>query len=100
MPDSAASRPSGNVGRWELLAEGAAAFGVNLSQAQLGACARYSELLCEWNQRFNLTAIENPDEILVKHFLDSLSCAAVVELSSRSTLVDVGTGAGFPGMVL
>jgi 16S rRNA (guanine527-N7)-methyltransferase len=73
---------------------------VQLAPVQVAACARYSELLCEWNQRFNLTAIENPDEILVKHFLDSLSCAAVVDFTTRTTLVDVGTGAGFPGLVL
>lgn len=101
MSETAAATPTADgVQRWERLREAATAFGVRLTPAQVTACARYSELLCEWNQRFNLTAIENSDEILVKHFLDSLSCAAVADFTSRSTLVDVGTGAGFPGLVL
>jgi 16S rRNA (guanine527-N7)-methyltransferase len=57
-------------------------------------------LLLEWNRRFNLTAIEEPDAVIDKHFLDSLSCATVLDLTPVGRLVDVGTGAGFPGLVL
>ncbi len=80
--------------------EGARSFGVDLRPEQVAALDRYLALLLEWNQRFNLTAIENPDEILTKHFLDSLSCAQALDFSQKRTLIDVGTGAGFPGMVL
>src|SRR4051794_14033391 len=82
------------------LAAGATALGVNLSEAQLGSCGRYLELLLEWNRRFNLTAIQAPEEIIDKHFLDSLSCSLAVDFIAAHRLVDVGTGAGFPGMVL
>jgi len=85
---------------WEGLSRGALEFGVSLDSGQMAALERYLELLCEWNQRFNLTAIESPDEVLTKHFLDSLACARAVDFASQRTLVDVGTGAGFPGLVL
>ena len=85
---------------WDFLVQGASALGVNLETSQVEQLQRYLELLCEWNQRFNLTAIDDPNEILVKHFLDSLSCARAIDFSRRRTLADVGTGAGFPGLVL
>jgi len=85
---------------WDLLFRHAGELGVVLSSEQVSAFSRYLELLCEWNQRFNLTAISLPEEILVKHFLDSLSCAIAVDLPAQRTLIDVGTGAGFPGLVL
>jgi 16S rRNA (guanine527-N7)-methyltransferase len=78
----------------------AAGLGVTLLPQQIDMLRRYLELLCEWNQRFNLTAIEQPAEILTKHFLDSLTCAQVLDLHAQASLVDVGTGAGFPGLVL
>src|SRR3712207_1715531 len=70
---------------WEKFAGDAALLGVSLSPAQVRACERYLQLLCEWNQRFNLTAIEGPDEILQKHFLDSLTCALVLDLARQQT---------------
>lgn len=85
---------------WERFRTGASSLGVALSHTQVEQLRRYLALLCEWNRRFNLTAIEDPQEILVKHFLDSLACATVVDFPSRSRLIDVGTGAGFPGLVL
>lgn len=85
---------------WAPVVEGSRAFGLELTPAQVDAMACYLRLLVEWNQRFNLTAIEDPSEILVKHFLDSLSCASAVDFSTRRTLIDVGSGAGFPGLVL
>jgi 16S rRNA (guanine527-N7)-methyltransferase len=91
MPDAPA---------WERLSAEAAGFGVQLASTQVGALRRYQDLLCEWNRRFNLTAVDRPDEILVKHFLDSLTCARMMDLSAQETLLDVGTGAGFPGLVL
>mgnify|MGYP004450951811 CR=1 FL=1 len=56
----------------------------------------YMELLIEWNEKINLTAITNPEEIILKHFIDSLTISK--EIPKGASLVDVGTGAGFPGI--
>ena len=85
---------------WERLRRGAGSWGIDLTTAQIGQYQRYLELLLEWNQRFNLTAIEASDQVVDKHFLDSLSCSLLLGPSSGLRLVDVGTGAGFPGLVL
>ncbi|MDO5330372.1 MAG: 16S rRNA (guanine(527)-N(7))-methyltransferase RsmG [Bacillota bacterium] len=60
----------------------------------------YSSLLCEWNEKINLTSILNEEEIVEKHFLDCLLPGQVFAFSKRTNLCDLGTGAGFPGMVL
>ena len=73
--------------------------GITLSPAQLEAFAAYASLLVEWSQRMNLTSIRSPAEIRVKHFLDSLSCLKGMTLTGGMCLIDVGTGAGFPGLV-
>lgn len=75
-------------------------FGLTLSPAQLAQFEQYLALLLAWNERFNLTAIREPDDIWVRHFLDSLSCAAATGDLNHLSLVDVGTGAGFPGLPL
>ena len=74
--------------------------GISLDPVQLRAFETYSELLLEWNRRFNLTAITDPIEIQTKHFLDSLSCLKAMSLSAKMRIIDVGSGAGFPGMPL
>ena len=56
----------------------------------------YYQLLIEWNQKFNLTAITDHDEVYIKHFYDSLLMAKVVDLTKINTLCDIGSGAGFP----
>lgn len=58
----------------------------------------YAQLLVEWNEKMNLTAITEPREIVLKHFLDSLLLLKAVELPEGASLIDVGTGAGFPSM--
>lgn len=58
----------------------------------------YSSLLLEWNEKMNLTAVTNPAEISVKHFLDSIAPLSVIDLKKDSKIIDVGTGAGFPGI--
>lgn len=78
----------------------ASTLGVSLSAAQLAQFARYEALLLEWNQRMNLTAIREPEQIRVRHFLDSLSLAGVMGDMAGASLVDVGAGAGFPGLPL
>lgn len=83
----------------ERLAETAAAWGLSLGPTQIGQMARYADELRRWNQRVNLTAITDEDAVITRHFLDSLRCA----LSWGATpgrLIDIGTGAGFPGLPL
>lgn len=74
----------------------AAAYGISVSHC-IGALDRYAEILVDYNQKVNLTAITDPEGIEVKHFLDSLLFAAQPEVAG--SLVDVGSGAGFPGVV-
>ena len=73
---------------------------LNLTPAQVEAFHQYAELLAEWNQKFNLTAITDSHGLQVKHFLDSLSVLLVLRCAPDARLVDVGTGAGFPGIPL
>lgn len=92
-----------HAGELAPLSEGAAALGIALDDAQLVAFARYRDLLLEWNQRFNLTAITDPREVLTRHFLDSLTVASALPAALREgqpRLLDVGSGAGFPGLAL
>jgi 16S rRNA (guanine527-N7)-methyltransferase len=80
--------------------EDAADFGIFLSPTQISQFERYQTLLLDWNQRMNLTAIREPRQIQRRHFLDALTCSLVTgDLNGRS-LIDVGTGAGFPGLPL
>ncbi len=74
--------------------------GIRLSAAQLSTFEQYERLLLEWNARFNLTAIRDPEEIAIKHFLDSLTCLIALRDTPSERLIDVGTGAGFPGIPL
>ncbi|MBA3533275.1 MAG: 16S rRNA (guanine(527)-N(7))-methyltransferase RsmG, partial [Ardenticatenales bacterium] len=73
-----------------------------LSEAQLAQFARYAELLATWNERINLTAITDLEGIVVKHFLDSLSVLVALDpvAQAGTSIIDVGTGAGFPGIPL
>ncbi len=74
--------------------------GLSLSSSQLDAFSWYCDQLIAWNQRMNLTAITDPEEIARKHFLDSLSCLLVQDFKPGGRAVDIGTGAGFPGLPL
>lgn len=85
------------------LHEGAAALGLSLDQEQLSRFARLRDLLLDWNTRINLTAITEPAEVVTRHFLDSLTCALALTAEERARplrLLDVGSGAGFPGLPL
>ena len=74
--------------------------GIRLSAAQLSTFEQYERILLEWNMRFNLTAIRDPEEVRVKHFLDSLTCLIAMRDTPTERVIDVGTGAGFPGIPL
>jgi 16S rRNA (guanine527-N7)-methyltransferase len=89
----------------ERLVAGARRFGISLTPQHLDAFRAYFQELVVWNERFNLTAITDWEQVQVRHFLDSLSCLLADEV--RTTLeqgavraVDIGSGAGFPGLPL
>lgn len=71
-----------------------------LTENQYEQFQKYFELLVEWNEKMNLTAITDESGVALKHFADSLSLLNFVDIPQNSTLADVGTGAGFPGVVL
>lgn len=69
-----------------------------VTEKQLGQLSRYSQLLVEWNEKMNLTAVTDPEGIAVKHFLDSILPLYHIDFSGVKTIADIGTGAGFPGI--
>ena len=73
---------------------------ISISDAQLDQFLTYYEMLVEKNKVMNLTTITELDEVLKKHFIDSLSLVKVIDLSGNRSVIDVGTGAGFPGIPL
>ena len=73
---------------------------ITLTEYQYEQFQKYFELLAEWNEKMNLTAITDESGVALKHFADSLSLLNFVDIPQNSTLADVGTGAGFPGVVL
>jgi 16S rRNA (guanine527-N7)-methyltransferase len=75
-------------------------FDIHLTAEQVSKLETYEHELMEWNQRFNLTAIRDVESVRTKHFLDSLSCVLAWKGNPPHRLVDVGTGAGFPGLPL
>ncbi|HIS04464.1 MAG TPA: 16S rRNA (guanine(527)-N(7))-methyltransferase RsmG [Candidatus Fimenecus stercoravium] len=83
-----------------LLERTLAAHGVTLDREALMRLDLYAERLIETNRRFNLTAVTDPDEVTVKHFADSLVLLGKTEFPAGASLLDVGTGAGFPGLAL
>ena len=74
--------------------------GITLTTEQEIKLEKFYNLLIEWNQKINLTRIVEKEDVYLKHFYDSLTITKVVDLSKIETLCDVGTGAGFPGIVL
>lgn len=74
--------------------------GVPLTDRQTGQLLTYYEVLTEWNRFMNLTAITEYEEVVKKHFVDSVSLVKAYDLTKPASVMDVGTGAGFPGLVL
>ncbi len=87
-----------NLESRDLLVDGANTFGIRLNEEQVEAFDLYLRELLKWNQKMNLTAIRSEKGVVLKHFLDSLS--AYPFLSRRTSLLDIGSGAGFPGIPL
>ena len=84
----------------KLVHESQTLFNLHITTAQVTALLMYEKELLDWNQKFNLTAIRDTDSIRTKHFLDSFSCVLAWKSSPPNRLVDIGTGAGFPGIPL
>jgi len=74
--------------------------GITLTDGQLSQLMQYYEMLLEWNQKMNLTAITEFEDVMKKHFIDSASLIKAYDISKAVSVIDVGTGAGFPGLVL
>lgn len=73
---------------------------ISLTEKQIEQFLTYYEMLVEWNEVMNLTAITEYDEVMKKHFVDSISLIKAYDVSKKVTVIDVGTGAGFPGLAL
>lgn len=85
---------------FDLFEERLLQWGFSLNENQKQNFLDYYHLLTEWNQVMNLTAITEFHEVIEKHFLDSISLAAYIKLNENWKIIDVGTGAGFPGIPL
>ena len=81
-----------------LLSEGAKSLDISLNDVQLDNFIKYMDMLVEWNENVNLTAITEPKEVITKHFLDSLTALSLIP--EKAMLADIGCGAGFPGLPL
>lgn len=82
------------------LKEDALTFGIELNEEQLYQFIKYYELLVEWNSFMNLTAITEFEDVCTKHFIDSISLCKAVDCTKEYHVIDIGTGAGFPGIPL
>lgn len=83
---------------YKKMAEESEKIGIKLPDEQLNEFYEYMQLLLEWNEKMNLTAITDPEEVIKKHFVDSITIKKYIKEENR--LIDVGTGAGFPGIPL
>ena len=83
-----------------VLIQGCEALGIHLEEKQVQQFEEYYRLLAEWNKVMNLTGITEYEEVMQKHFVDSLTLVKGIDISRYNTLLDVGTGAGFPGIPL
>lgn len=73
---------------------------IKYTEKQLIQLEQYYQLLIDWNEKINLTAITEHDQVYLKHFYDSLTLVKIINLKEQETLCDIGTGAGFPGIVI
>lgn len=82
----------------ERLQQGLAQIGIQASQEAIGKLEQLKTLLVEWNEKINLTAITESEEVDIKHFIDSATCLSTGYIKDGAAVIDVGTGAGFPGV--
>lgn len=75
-------------------------FQISLDEAAIERFCSYYRLLVEWNEKMNLTALTEPYDVAIKHFIDSLTLLQYIEIPQGASLIDVGTGAGFPGLAV
>ena len=83
---------------YELMKNAAEEVGMSLSEEQYNKFIKYMKLIQEWNEKVNLTAITEGEEVVKKHFIDCIKAYKSEELKNAETIIDVGTGAGFPGI--
>ena len=74
--------------------------GIEVTDEEISKLEKYADLLKEWNEKINLTAITEKEQVFLKHFYDSLTLVKIINLDKVGNLCDLGTGAGFPGLVL
>ena len=84
----------------KILTDTLSAFDIVLTENHLAQLKQYYELLIEWNEKMNLTALTAPEDVALKHFADSLLLLRYCDIEKEARVIDVGTGAGFPGMVI
>ena len=84
----------------DILRQGIKDFGIEVNDQMVSDLKTYREILVDWNQKMNLTGIEEEKEVFIKHFLDSISAVKNGYIKDGISLIDVGTGAGFPGLPL
>lgn len=82
----------------DILREKATQSGITLTEDQIEKLRIYYELLVEWNKKMNLTALTEPEDVVLKHFCDSILLLSFADVKENSSLIDVGTGAGFPSV--
>lgn len=83
---------------FQLMKEASEEAGLELTEVQYEGFIKYMRLLQEWNEKINLTAITEDEEIVKKHFIDCIKAFKSEEIKNAKTIIDVGTGAGFPGL--
>ncbi len=84
----------------KMLVEGAKELGYLLTETQINQFEKYYDMLIQWNEKMNLTSITEEKEVIIKHFLDSIAIHKVMDLNNCNQVIDLGTGAGFPGIPL
>ena len=84
--------------KFDLLRDSLDELKIKYDEDQIGSFKKYYELLVDWNSRMNLTAITDLEDVIIKHFVDSILICKIADLSKGVSLIDVGTGAGFPGI--
>ncbi len=82
----------------KLLKDSMLQLGFEISEKQISQFMTYKQLLLEWNEKINLTAITDEKDIILKHFVDSVSLLTAIDIKEGMSFIDVGTGAGFPGI--